>query len=91
MGKRGEAITEEQAEAELESIMGYRYVDRLAFARAHFCMRVLGVPVSDGGRPIVVEDQPGDEARDMWAAYEDVMDRLRERHDDWLELQEFGE
>lgn len=78
-------ITQEQAQAELDGMLRYTMLDEMAFVRGHLCMRVLGCPVSDKGNPLVIEDQPGDEARDMWNAYEGVRDALKERYQNWLD------
>lgn len=84
-------ITLDQAQDELDGMLRYPFLDSFAFARGNFCMRVLGCPVSDKGKPLVIEDQPGDEARDMWNAFEDTRAALNERHQNWLETQDFGE
>lgn len=82
-------ITVDQAQAELDGMLGYSMIDGFAFARGNFCMRVLGCPVGNGGGPLVIDNQPGDEARDMWNAYSDVRDALLERYEAWLETQDF--
>ena len=79
-------ISPDMAQSELDGILDLDEIDDVAFARAHFCMRVLGCPVANNGKFAVIEDQPGDEARNQWLAYEDSRDLLKEKHDYWLEM-----
>lgn len=79
-------ISPEQAQTELDGILADVTVDDLAFARAHYCLRVLGCPVADSGKPKVIEEQEGELARHMWDFYADIREILRDRHDLYREM-----
>jgi hypothetical protein len=85
-----ETITPEMAQEELDAILAEGDVLGLrSFMRGNFCLRVLGCPCNDLGRFRVIESQDGDFTEQMWVFYAGVRAILRERYDNWLEMEEF--
>ena len=82
-------ISPEQAREELEGILSKRMADPLAFARGNYCLRVLGCPISDSGKPKVFEEQDGESARHYWDLYAQERDTLRKLYDEWREYNEW--
>jgi len=89
--KFNDTISPDSAQGELEGLLLLGELNDLEFTRGCFCLRVLGCPVGNSGKPLVIEDQDGDTARDLWAVYADTLGILREKHDEWLEARDFGE
>lgn len=82
-------ISEEQAESELEELLGAPGLDAGGFARGMFCLRVLGCPVTNGGKFLVIEDQLGSDARDLWNHYAGMREILTELHENWADGEDF--
>lgn len=83
------AISVEDAEEELQGLLGASELDAGGFARGMFCLRVLGCPVTNGGKFLVIEDQLGSDARDLWNHYAGMREILTELHENWVDGEDF--
>lgn len=84
-----DTISPEQAQEELDSLLKSDCLDLLGFARGNFCLRVLGCPVGNNGKPAVIKAQTGDDARHLWDFYADARESLKLAHEEWREREDF--